>query len=92
MPPVTKVYRNWSALILQQKTVVVRLLGPDRKGIEKQTGKRWDRRVAPKDAELVDIIDMVKEIAERDIDVYINVNNHYEGSAPLTIEQIKRLL
>jgi uncharacterized protein YecE (DUF72 family) len=24
--------------------------------------------------------------------VYVNVNNHYEGSAPLTIQRIKELL
>ena len=28
----------------------------------------------------------------RGVDVYVNVNNHYEGSAPLTIERIKELL
>jgi hypothetical protein len=26
------------------------------------------------------------------VDVYLNVNNHYEGSAPLTIERIEALL
>jgi len=28
----------------------------------------------------------------RGIEVYLNVNNHYEGSAPLTIEKIRGLL
>jgi uncharacterized protein YecE (DUF72 family) len=92
MPPVTSVFRNWKSLLLRQNTVIIRLLGPDRKGIEKQTGKRWDRRVAPKDEELAGIVGMVKEFAAQGVDVYINVNNHYEGSAPLTIEQIRRLL
>ncbi|MBN1584569.1 MAG: DUF72 domain-containing protein [Anaerolineae bacterium] len=92
MPPVTSIYRNWKSLILEHGTVVVRLLGPDRQGIEKQTGKRWDRRVAPKDEELKVIVDMVKEMAAQGIEVYLNVNNHYEGSAPLTIAQIQRLM
>jgi hypothetical protein len=26
------------------------------------------------------------------VNVYLNVNNHYEGAAPLTIERIGRLL
>jgi hypothetical protein len=26
------------------------------------------------------------------MDVYLNVNNHYEGSAPLTIERVRQLL
>ena len=92
MPPVVNVYRNWKSLILQHSTVVVRLLGPDRQGIEKQTDKRWDQRVAPKDEQLRTITDMVEEMAAQGVDVYLNVNNHYEGSAPLTIEQIRRLL
>ena len=35
---------------------------------------------------------MIKDLNSRDVDVYLNVNNHYEGSAPLTIEKIKKLI
>jgi uncharacterized protein YecE (DUF72 family) len=48
--------------------------------------------VAPKDDELGGIVDVVKDLDGRDIQVYLNVNNHYEGSAPRTIERIKALL
>lgn len=92
MPPVTEVYEHWRSLILQHDVVVIRLLGPDRKGIEEQTGKRWDRIVAPRDDELVAIVSMVEDVLAHGLDVYLNVNNHYEGSAPLTIERIRRLL
>jgi uncharacterized protein YecE (DUF72 family) len=92
MPPITDVYEQWHSLIHQHEVIVIRLLGPERKEIEKQTGKRWDRIVAPKDKELVAIVDMVEDLLAHGLNVYLNVNNHYEGSAPLTIERIRRLL
>jgi uncharacterized protein YecE (DUF72 family) len=92
MPPVARVYRNWRATIRQQPTVVIRLHGPDRKGIEEQTGKRWDRTVAPRNKELTEVADMVKDLLDGGSDVYLNVNNHYEGSAPLTIQRIEQLI
>jgi len=92
MPPITDLYKEWRSLILQQETVVVRLHGPDRPGIEKKTGKRWNQIVAPKDEELAAVADMVEELLGQGVNVYLNVNNHYEGSAPLTINRIKQLL
>jgi len=92
MPPITEVYAQHRALILQQPFVVIRLLGPDRQGIEKLTGKRWDQVVAPKDEELAAIVGVASELLDGGIDVYLNVNNHYEGSAPITIDRIRRLL
>jgi uncharacterized protein YecE (DUF72 family) len=92
MPAITDVYQKWRPLILEQQAVVIRLHGPDRKGIEKQTGKQWNRVVAPKDDELAAVVDVIGELLKRDVDVYLNVNNHYEGSAPLTIERIEALL
>jgi uncharacterized protein YecE (DUF72 family) len=92
MPPIAAVYRNWRSLILQQRFVVIRLLGPDRGGIEEQTGKKWNQVVAPKDEQLAAVCEMIKDLLDKGVDVYLNVNNHYEGSAPLTIERIQRLL
>ena len=92
MPPITAVYQKWRSLELQQKAVVIRLLGPDRKEIEKITGKQWAQIVAPKDQELSAVADMIGDLLNRGIDVYLNVNNHYEGSAPLTIDRIRQLL
>ena len=92
MPPVTDLYQRWRTLILQQEAVVIRLHGPDRQGIEKRTGKQWNQIVAPKDEELAAIAEMIDDLLDRGVDVYLNVNNHYEGSAPLTIERIRQLL
>jgi uncharacterized protein YecE (DUF72 family) len=91
MPPIVGLYKRWRTLILRHEMVVIRLLGPDRQGIEKETGKRWNQIVAPKDGELAAVASMVHDLLDRGIDVYLNVNNHYEGSAPLTIERFRQL-
>ncbi|MBN1302108.1 MAG: DUF72 domain-containing protein [Melioribacteraceae bacterium] len=90
MPPVFEVYEKYKDYILG--TVVIRLHGPDRRGIEKTTGGDWSRIVAPKDNELQKIVNMITDLLNREVDVYLNVNNHYEGSAPLTINKIKKLM
>jgi len=92
MPGVVDVYRGHRDLVVQQKAVVIRLHGPDRKAMEEQTGKRWDRVVAPRDDELAAVTDMVEDLLDQGVDVIVNVNNHYEGSAPGTIDRIRALL
>jgi uncharacterized protein YecE (DUF72 family) len=92
MPPVFKVYEQWRALVLKHKQVVIRLHGPDREGIEAKAGKRWDRVVEPRDEELERVVAMVEDLLDQGVDVYLNVNNHYEGSAPLTIDRLRALL
>ena len=86
MPPIFEVYSNFKDLIKDR--VVIRLHGPDRKGIEEKSGGNWNKIIEPKDEELKRIIEMIKELLNREVDIYLNVNNHYEGSAPLTIEKI----
>lgn len=92
MPPVWEVYSAHQEAIQQQGTAVIRLLGPDRQGIEELTGKRWDRLVAPKDDELPRIAEVVQDLLRAGTDVYVNINNHYEGCAPLTIQRLQALL
>jgi uncharacterized protein YecE (DUF72 family) len=89
MPPVTGVYGKFGDLLAG--TSVVRLHGPDREGMEERTGGSWDRIVTPHDEELTAIAGMVGEMSSRGLDVYLNVNNHYEGSAPLTLEKLAAL-
>jgi hypothetical protein len=60
---------------------VVRLHGPDREGMEERTGRRWDRLVVERDGELKGTVGMVGELLDARVSVYLNVNNHYEGSA-----------
>ena len=70
MPDITGVYAEWRELITQHDLLVIRLLGPDRKGIEEQTGKHWDRIVAPKDEELSAIVDMTEDLLARGVTVH----------------------
>ncbi|MBN1401790.1 MAG: DUF72 domain-containing protein [Anaerolineae bacterium] len=92
MPPIREIYDAWRAPISAHHTVILRLMGPDRQAIEAETGKRWDRIVAPRGEELNEIVDVVTDLAGQGVDVYVNVNNHYEGSAPLTIERLAQRL
>jgi len=86
MPPIVETYRRFGRLL--RGAAVVRLHGTDREGIEQATEESWHSIVAPKDDELAQIADMINDLRGRSLTVFLNVNNHYEGSAPLTIERI----
>jgi uncharacterized protein YecE (DUF72 family) len=86
MPPAWETWTQLGRLV--RGAAVVRLHGPDRKGMEKATGESWDRIVAPKDEELDRIGAMIEDMRGRSMTVWLNINNHYEGSAPLTIERL----
>jgi uncharacterized protein YecE (DUF72 family) len=90
MPPIFEVYEKHGELI--GELTVIRLHGPDRKGIENKTGKAWNRIVEPKDRDMRRLVDMLADLDSRGITTYVNVNNHYEGSAPLTIDRIQQAL
>jgi uncharacterized protein YecE (DUF72 family) len=74
------------------RMAILRLHGPDREGMDRTSGKRWDRLLAPKDEEIEGIADLISRFLGRKIDLYVNVNNHYEGCAPLTIDRIREAL
>ena len=90
MPDIRGIYRRFSSAVTNP--VVIRLHGYERDEIEKKTGKTYNTIVAPKDEELPGVIEMIQDLRSRGIHTYLNVNNHYEGSAPLTIEKIRGLL
>jgi uncharacterized protein YecE (DUF72 family) len=86
LPPIWETDKKFGGLL--DDTVIIRLLGRDRKGMEDRSGDRWDRVLEPKDDELAHIVSMVARLRKRGKRVYININNHYEGSAPLTAQKI----
>ncbi len=71
---------------------VIRLHGGDRKEMEERTGEKWDRIVEPRDAALQSAAEIVGDYFRRRIHTFVNVNNHFEGSAPLTAERFVRML
>jgi uncharacterized protein YecE (DUF72 family) len=90
MPNIYDTYKVAKEFIKEK--AVIRLHGFDRKGIEQRTNSIWNEIVEPQDADLIKIVEMINSLTENKIDLYLNVNNHYEGSAPLTIEKIKKML
>ena len=90
MPPIWDVFKEFKDQI--KSTAVIRLHGPDRSGIEKKTGSIWNQIVEPKDDELEKVAEIIHYLKNKKVDTYVNVNNHYEGSAPLTINKINTLI
>lgn len=67
--------------------VVIRLLGGDRREIEAKTKGIWNSIVEPKEQDLGRIHQVIATMPSGKR-VIVSVNNHYEGSAPLTIERL----
>lgn len=88
MPHIYEVHAKIKDLL--QGPSVVRLMGGDRAAIEELTGERWDRIVDEK-SDKEAIAAMLAALAERG-PVICNINNHYEGCAPLTIQAIQAIL
>lgn len=86
MPPIWDVFNEHKNQI--KSTAVIRLHGPDRSGIEKKTGNIWNQIVEPRDEEIDKISEIIYYLKSKRVDTYVNVNNHFEGSAPLTIKKI----
>jgi uncharacterized protein YecE (DUF72 family) len=90
MPPVAEYIYNYLPGI--ETDIVIRLHGPDRSGIEQKTNNIWNQIVEPKDSVISQLVRLLGFLREKETDIYINVNNHFEGSAPLTIQKIKESL
>jgi len=88
MPHVYDIYQQYKDYVTTD--VVIRLLGGDRSEIEKKTKEQWNTIVEPK-PDKEEIVKMALDIASRGQEVTVNVNNHYEGSAPLTIEEMQKI-
>lgn len=86
MPSIFSLYRQHRSII--EEMAIIRMHGPDRKGIEKQTGKKWHNIVAPKDEDITSLATMISDLKRRNVHSFTFVNNHFEGSAPKSIERI----
>ena len=90
MPDIAEIYQKHKSMI--QTISAIRLHGPDRSEIEEKSKGIWNKLYEPKDDEISRITRIIEEIHSKNLDIYVNVNNHYEGSAPLTIERIRKIL
>jgi uncharacterized protein YecE (DUF72 family) len=89
MPHIYEVYNSFKEHLIDKS--IIRLLGGNRTEIEKKTGNKWNQLVDIKhDKEK--IITMVNELNSANKKIIVNINNHYEGSAPKTIEILESML
>jgi uncharacterized protein YecE (DUF72 family) len=66
---------------------IIRLHGGDRREIEKETGEVWNRISSPRPDGIRAAARIVRSNARRRVITFVNVNNHFEGSAPLSIQR-----
>ncbi len=66
--------------------VYLRWLG-DRHGIERLT-KTWDRTIVDRAREIEQWGGIVRDLRQRDLEVFGYVNNHYAGHAPATVRSL----
>jgi uncharacterized protein YecE (DUF72 family) len=71
---------------------VVRLHGPDRSKIEAMSGERWDRVLDPHPEGLQAAATIIRANAARKAVTLVNMNNHFEGSAPRSIGRLLEVL
>ncbi len=71
--------------------MVIRLHGENREDIEEATGNQWDRIIFDRSRDIARIGAVIAQLsAERQI--FVAVNNHFEGSAPLSILRLKKAM
>ena len=78
-----EIYRDWI-----KNFSVIRLIGEDRKNTELKSIGVWNRILEAKDKELKRLAIMIDDMVSKEVRLIVNVNNHYEGSAPLTIDRL----
>jgi len=87
MPPISEIYQKFHPHTASFN--IIRLHRGDRTEIEKKTGSIWNNVISPKPKGLKAAAQIVKENVYKEIVTHVNINNHYEGSAPLTVERFK---
>lgn len=90
MPDIVETYSKFKDHL--NSKVVFRLHGSNRSAIEKMSEEKWNKIYTDRKEELINLTKIFKELLDKEVDVFVNVNNHFEGSAPLTIERISELI
>lgn len=63
-----------------------RLHSEDHRGMERRTGRQWNDVIEDRSGELAKIVDLAAEEIRLVRDFYVSINNHYEGSSPISIQ------
>jgi uncharacterized protein YecE (DUF72 family) len=90
MPPVSGVIKSQKSITAGH--TVFRLHGPDREGMAQKAGGVWDRIQIDRSPAIEEIGDILKRAIEERISAFVNVNNHFEGCAPVSIAKLLRHL
>lgn len=91
MPPVGEVFGRLGGPP-PGRSCILRLQAYDYGAIEKQTNGSWDRRVQPHEDRLADVAEIIRQTLAGRILTFVNVNNHFEGCAPLTAARLVEIL
>ncbi len=86
MPPVGSVFKSQKAITAGH--TVFRLHGPDREGMAQKAGGIWDRIQIDRSSLLEDIGTLLRKVIDERISTFVNVNNHFEGCAPVSIARL----
>ena len=86
MPPIAEVFDAHDTGTADY--AIVRLHGGGRAEIEQATGKDWSRLVDPHPEGIEAAVRIIRSNMGRGAQTYINANNHFEGSAPLTLARL----
>lgn len=71
---------------------IVRLHGKGRGDVEAQKGDHWNRIIEDRGGDLKALAGFLGANLDKKILTLVNVSNHYEGSAPLTIQRLTDVL
>ncbi len=71
---------------------IIRLHGGDRLEMEIETGGNWSQVIAPKPKGLEAAARIIQDNQSRKVLTFLNINNHFEGSAPLTVQRFLEVL
>jgi uncharacterized protein YecE (DUF72 family) len=90
MPPIGDVFNKFQPATAD--FCIVRLHGGNRLEIETETGGLWNQVISPKPEGLKAAAQIVRANRRSNILTFVNINNHFEGSAPITAERFLDLL
>jgi uncharacterized protein YecE (DUF72 family) len=90
MPPIGQVFDRFKPETAPFQ--IIRLHGGDRAEMEAETGSVWDKIVEPRPEAIRAAVRITRHNTRSKTLTYANLNNHFEGSAPLTIERFLEAL